>query len=495
MKLAKLSLVMTALLVAACSSNGADGANGANGANGEPGKPGESPSVEDESSLSLVTPAKGILDREIEVSIGGSGTKFEDGAKLDFGPGIDVVEVTTSTKTLITAKLRIAKNAKVGPRTVSVGSLKAEKAFTVMPALSVLTAGGKPAEVTQGGIIEFGLENNDSRAFDPNSFRLEVGDLIDLGSQATGPQAATGFLLAAPLAKTGVNQISVANLDASGNPRVSFFSAANAVEVKPRAATPFALGTSTEETFASSTDTKLFKLVTPASEAAIVDYQIEVAADGTAVPLAFVFGTKGTKDDRLGQVLPAQNPMTGAFNPPPYDLHVALPVSAGATATDQYVVIADLAGQGGSKAKVTATRSPAQVANEVSEPHTEAAAQLVGAVTEASGQLVNGEVATDAEVDVYRFTVEAGFKLQLTASSDADLEVVLTKDPSVLEDPRGTPAANRKVLGYLYPGKQMAAQSMTKDAVGATEVYAVVQASADAKVKTGKYTLGMRKLP
>lgn len=495
MKLVKLSLLMALALAAQACGDGADGAAGANGKDGPPGKAGESPDGEDgASALSLVTPSKGILDREVEVSIGGNGTKFAEGAKPSFGAGIEVVEVTTSTTSLITAKIRIAKNAQVGPRTVTVGDLKAEKAFSVVPAINVIAEGGK-ATVDQGGLIQFGVENLDSRAFDPNAFQLEAGDLIDLGSQATGPQAAVGFLLAAPLAKTGASQIAVSNLDPSGKPRVSFLSANDALTVKTRAADPFVLGAPADETFASATDTKLFKLSSPANEAAIVDYRIEVAADGTAVPVAFVFGTGGGKDDRLGQVLPARNQLTGEFNPPPYDLHVALPVPPGGAATDHYVVVADLSGQAGAAAKVTASRSAAMVANETTSAHGSDAPQLVGAVTASSGQVLNANLANATEVDAYRFTVEADAKLQISATSDADLEIILTKDPNVFEDAQGTPAAQRKVLGYLYPGKQFAAQRTLTAAVGTTDIYAVVLSDSQGAVKTGKYTLGVRKLP
>ncbi len=496
MKLVKLSLLMAAALAAqACGSDGADGTDGVNGKDGPAGKAGESPTGSDgESSLSLVTPSKGILDREVEVSIGGNGTKFAEGAKPSFGPGIEVVEVTTSTTSLITAKIKITKDAQIGPRTVTIGDLKAEKAFTVVPAINLVAEGGK-ASVEQGGLIQFGIENNDTRAFDPNAFQLEAGDLIDLGSQASGPQAAIGFLLAAPLAKTGGSQIAVSNLGPGGKPRVSFLSANDALTVKARAADPFVLATPADHTFASPNDTKLFKLSSPASEAAIVDYRIEVAEDGTAVPVAFVFGTKGTKDDRLGQALPAQNPFTGQFNPPPYDLHVALPIPAGAAATDHYVVLADLSGQKGASAKVTASRSAAMVANESTAAHGTEAPQLVGSVTSSSGQVLSANLASATEIDAYKFTVEADAKLQISATSDADLEVILTKDPNVFEDAQDTPPAARKVLGYLYPGKQFAAQRTLTAAVGTTEIYAVVLSDSQGTVKTGKYTLGMRKVP
>jgi hypothetical protein len=484
--------VLAAALVAQACSEGSDGAAGKDGVNGPAGKTGEAPPA-GEGSLSLVTPGKGILDREVEVSIGGNGSKFADNAQPDFGPGIEVLEITTSSPSLIRAKLRIAKDAQIGPRAVKIGALTAEDAFSVIPAINVVAEGGK-AEVAQGGLIQFGIENNDSRAFDTNAFGLEADAFIDLGSQANGPQAATGFLLAPPLAKTGASQISAANMDASGKAKVSFVSANDALSVTARAADPFALGVANAATFANVTDTKLFILTSPASAAAIVDYRIEVAADAPTIPVGFVFGTGGGKGDRVAQVLPSRD-MFGQFAPPPYDLHVALPLPAAAAATDHYVIVADLSGQTGTAAKVTATRSPASIANEVNAPHGQDAPQLVGTVNASSGRVVNANFGAASEVDAYQFTVEADAKLQLSATSDADLEIILTKDPTVFEDPDGTPEADRKVLGYIYPGKEFAAQRTLPAAVGTTAIYAVVLSDSQGTVKTGKYTLGMRKLP
>jgi len=495
LSLGPLGLVVLASLLAC--NNGIDGGPGANGKDGQPGAPGATPEPTDgEQALSLVTPSKGILDREVEVSIGGNGTKFEEGAKPSFGPGIEVIEVTTSSTSLITAKIRIAKDAPVGSRTVTIGTLKAEHAFNVIAAINVVSGSKDGAEVLQGGLVQFKIENNDTRAFDSNAFSLEAADLIDLGSQASGPQSATGFLLAPPLAKTGKAQVSVMNMGPDGKPSISFLSAADALGVTPRSAAAFTLDQGTEESFGSSTETKLFKLSSPASEASIVDYRIEVGATDGAVPVAFVFGTGGTKDDRLGQVLPGQNPFTGEFVPAPYDLHVALPISGGAGATDHYVVLANLGGTANAKAKITASRAAAAVANESATPHTAAAPQVVGAVTSDLGQVVNANLGGASEVDVYKLTVDAAAKLQIVVSSDPDLEVILTKDPNVLEDAQGTPAGNKKVLAALYPGKQFAAQKALAAAVQSTEVYAVVRYdSQQGKVQSGKYTLGLRTLP
>jgi hypothetical protein len=488
MKLIKLSMVMTALLVAACSNgvDGTDGASGKDGTTGANGKDGENTTLSPEESLSLITPGKGILDREVDVQIGGSGTKFDENAKLDFGDGVEVVSVTKSSPTLITARIKIGKTAKVGPRTVKIGSLEAQEAFKVIPAIEI--DGGK---VAQGGLVQFEIKNNDDKAFDTNAFSLEAAGLVDLGSSATGPFAATGFLLAAPLAKAGKSQVTVANLGPDGKPRTTFLSASDAMEVTARSPLVFNLDSPAEQTF-GGLDTKLFKLTTAANASAFVDYRIEVGAEGTAVPVAFVFGTNGGVDDRIGQVLPSQNPFTGEFAPPPYDLHVALPVIAGMTTVDHYVILADLSGTSGAKATITASKVDAQLETEATSAHGPDAPQALGAISTTEARVLTANLAAATEQDVYKLSVAATDKIQLTAQSDADLEIVLTKDPNVLEDAQGTPPAQRKVLGYFYPGK-MSAQRVVANP-GTDTIYAVVQSDVQGTVATGKYTLGARKL-
>ena len=489
MKLIKLSMVMTALLLAACAADGTPGANGTNGKDGkggENGKDGETTTLSPEESLSLITPGKGILDREVEVQIGGSATKFDDKAQVDFGDGVEVVSITQSSPTLITARLRISKTAKVGPRNVKIGSLEAQEAFKVLPAIEI-----EGAKVAQGGLVQFDIKNNDEKAFDPNAFALEAAGVIDLGSSASGPFAGTAFLLAAPLAKAGKSQLTVSNMGSDGKPKTTFLSAADAFEVTPRSPTVFSLDMPKEETF-GGLDTKLFSLSTMASTAAFVDYRIEVGAEGTAVPVAFVFGTKGGVEDRIGQVLPQQNPFTGEFAPPPYDLHVALPVVAGSTPVNHYVVLADISGTSGAKATITASKVTAQVETESAAAHGPDAPQTLGAISTTEARILTADLTAATEQDVYKLAVGAADKIQLTAQSDADLEIVLTKDPNVLEDPQGTPAGARKVLGYFYPGK-MSAQRVVANP-GTDTIYAVVQSDVQGAVATGKYTLGARKL-
>ena len=487
-----LGLGLLALLAACSGAAGADGAQGPEGAAGTAGKTGE-PGPGPTSSVSLVTPAKGLLDREIEVSIGGSQTNFEANAKVDFGAGITVSEVVQSSPTLITAKIRVSRDAQVGPRTVKIGSLEAKEAFTVSPAIEVAGAGGK-AKVGQGGFVQLAIDNNDAKAFDTNSFTLVAGGLLDLGSSASGPQAAQGLLLAPPLAKTGLLQLEAANMGADGKPRVSFLSAPDALTIEPRAADPFALDKATEQAFTTAFDSKLLKLSTAAGANAIVDYRIEVPAGGKALPVAFLFGTGGQLEDELGRVLPAQNPFTGQFNPPPYDLRISVPVLAGQAAVDHYVVLADLAGAAGAKATVTATRTNAFLSAESANPHAPGAHQAIGSVTAKDGRLVKARLDVAAEVDAYSFTVDAAQKLQLSAQSEADLEIIVTKDPNVLEDAENAAPAEQKVVARLYPGKKFAAQKVVA-APGTTELFVVVRSDSEGKVATGAYTLGARIVP
>jgi hypothetical protein len=433
--------------------------------------------------------SKGLLDREIEVSIGGSATTFEAGAKPDFGPGIEVTEVVASSPTLITAKLKIARDAAVGPRTVTIGTLVAKDAFVVAGAIEV----GK-AKAAQGSIFMLSVDNNDTRAFDPNAFALTAAGLVDLGSQVQNPQAATGMLLAPPLAKPGKMQVEVANLGADGKPRISFLSAPDALEIEARTPDAFTLDKATEQSFTSALGTKLFKLSTPAGTNAVVDYRIEVPAGGKALPVAFLFGTGGQAEDELGRVVPQQNPFSGEYLPPPYDLRITVPVVAGAQPTDHYVILTDLAGEAGAKATVTATRTNAFVSVESANPHPPELVQALGPLAARDGKLVKAKLEYATEVDAYSIGVGADQKLQLTASSDADLEVVVTKDPNVLEDAQGVAPADKKVVARLYPGKKLAAQRVVA-APGVTSLYVVVRSDSEGKVPTGAYTLGARTLP
>jgi hypothetical protein len=483
MKLRSYAVLGFAAFVAACS--GADGAQGAAGANGADGKPGD-PAKGADPSASLVSPAQGILDRELDVEIGGSATKFADGAKPDFGAGITVVESTVSSPTLVIAKIKIAKDAKVGKRDVKIGDVTATGAFTVMPAIAV-----DATKVEQGGVVQFAIDNNDAKAFDTQAFSLTAPGVMDLGSQATSGQAAVGFVMAPPLAPIATGQITASNMGSDGKSKLDFLSDPTAFQVTARAPVDLVPGAG-DQTFSAALQTKLFKLSTAANANAIVDLRMEVDASASTVPYAFVFGTGGQAADQLAIVGPPQS-LFGT-EPPPYDLHAVVPVLGGATAQDLYAVLLDLSGTAGNKLKLTTTKVNATKIDESTTAHAAAAPQALGALPAADGQIVDASLAAADEIDAYKVSGTTGDKIQIAFSSAADLEVIVTKDPKVLLDPDGTPAASQKVLADFYPGVK-AAGNATVTLSGQADAYVVVKSDSQGKVASGKYTFSARKVP
>lgn len=484
-----------ALSTFACGAEGERGPKGVDGKDGAVGMHDHQRASSFEPSLSLVFPNEGILDRELEVSISGDGTKFQPHTKPDFGDGIEVVDTITSTTSLIIAKLRISKDAELGPRTIRVGDLVAKNAFRVIPAIDVTSEKGK-AEVEQGGMAHVWIDNNDARAFDPTSFYLDPGGFIDLGTRASGPRYAASIILAPPLIQPGSSRISVANLDSNGKPRISFMSASDAVSVKARPAVPLDTGKTYEMSFTTPTETKLFKLSSPENAAFIVDYVITAESDGKAFPVALAFGTGGSKDDLLGQTSPImQRAGNKKASPFPSFFRITIPLDVRPTPVDHYLVLAELDGHGSTRATITATRAPALVSYESSFAHGVDTPQLVGEVSSISGQIISASLGGKDEIDAYKFLVEPDALLQISATSDVDLEILLTKDASTLEDSPTSPAAERQVLAHIQPGKGHADQYTLTSPTYATEVYAVVKRDARAAATSGKYTLGLRKLP
>jgi hypothetical protein len=480
-----LGLVFLGCCVAACS--GSDGAQGPAGTPGEAGKPADPPAVSDPSA-SLVSPPQGILDRELEVQIGGSSTKFQDGAKPDFGQGITVSDVTVSSPTLLVAKIKIAKDAKVGKRDVVIGDVTAAGAFTVLPAIDVTSA-----TVAQGGVVQFEIANNDTKAFDTQAFSLDAPGVLDLGSQASSGQAAVGFVMAPPLATPTKGQVVVSNLDAEGKPRLSFASDPTAFEITPRAATVLAPGSS-DQTFAKPWETKLFKMSNAANASSIVDLRMEVAdPNAETVPFVFVFGNGGQKDDQLG----IAGPPSSIFGtePPPYDIHAVVPMLGATSAQDLYAVMLDASGAAGNGLKLTATQIPATKVAESSAAHDSAAPQDLGALpAPANGVIVDAALGAATEIDAYELTGSPNDQVQIAFSSAADLEVVVTKDPDVLLDDEDTPPGDEKVLADFFPGAKAGANT-TVELTGQSSVYVVVLSDSQGVTPSGKYTFSARKLP
>jgi hypothetical protein len=475
MKLRSYSIAL-GLLAVACS--GSDGAAGANGTNGNPGDPGKV-----DSSASLVSPSQGLLDRVVDVEIGGSGTKFTDNDKPDFGAGIQVLESHAASATLLVAKIQIAKDAALGKRDVTVGTAKATGAFSVIPAINVSVA-GQPVSVEQGGVVQFDIENNDTKAFDTNAFKLEATGVVDLGSSATSAQAATGFILAAPLAQPSKGQISVSNLDAQGAPKISFLSDPQGLEVKARAAVALPFGAGADQTFDGTLSSKFFKL-TPNGAASIVDLRMQVTdAKAATLPYVIVFGGAAKTD--ADQLLIA-GPPASLFGPapPPYDIHAAIPLVAGGT--DLYAVLVDLGKTAGDKVTLTPSTVNATKIAESASPHGGAAPQAIGTLPPQDGFVVDASLGAAGEIDAYLVTGAINDVVQIAASSAADVQIIITSDPTTPDDD------TKWLTDPIAAGVKFGGSASWK--LTAANAYLVVRADSRGKVATGKYALSARKIP
>jgi hypothetical protein len=407
MKLKILSTVALAALVSACGSDGAPGADGPQGPEGA--APGEPAGVD--SSLSLVTPNKGVLDREVEVSIGGSATRFEEGVKPDFGDGIEVLDVVYSTPTLVTARLRISKDAAVGPRRVTIGGLVAENAFRVSPAINVTSP--RPGE--QGGLAMVELENVDVTAFDSGAFQVGGGGLVPYFSQVQGPFAGVAFMLVPPMAPAGAMGVEAQNLDSKGEARITFLSAPDAFQVTQRAAAALEYGKArTAETLADDLSSKLYKVATPADQDGIVSVRIHVPEGEKTILSTALWGAGGKADDLVSRFDAVED---GFFGPQPkeapYDLVYSIPVSKGA-ASSYFVTVLDYAGTSDAKFDVLSSSVTATVHMETLSSHdTRETAEPMTLAGSLAGTLVKGQLSEDGEMDWYKFNVAAGEKIQI----------------------------------------------------------------------------------
>lgn len=404
----KLKLVSTVAVTSLAAWMMACGSDGAQGPAGEPGPAGPAAGGKDpiEGSVSLVTPNKGVLDREVEVSIGGSATKFADGVKPDFGEGIEVLEVVRSSPTLLTARLRIAKTAPLGARKVTIGDLVAEDAFRVVPALQVAS----PSKGEQGGLGMVEFENADATAFDANAFAVEAAGLVPYAAQASNPFAGAAFFLVPPLASPGRVAIEARNLDAKGAPRVSFLSGPDAFEVSTRIAADLALGTAkSAETLATDLSSKLYKVSTTASQDGILTLRLHVADGEQAVLSTALWDSGGQAKDLLARFDAVED---GFFGPQPkqapYDLVYSIPV-ASAPSKSFFLTVLDYAGTVGAKFDVHPSSVTATVVNEGGAAHaTQETAEAITVAAPGAGTLLKGEITEDGGFDWYKFTVAEG---------------------------------------------------------------------------------------
>jgi len=400
LSLSSLSLVSLAVF-AACS--------GDPGEKGDTGAPGAA-ATNNEPQARFVVPNKGVLDRELDIVVSGSATKFDQSTAVELGEGITVVSKNVISPTSLGVKIKIEKTAALGPRDVKIGGLVAAKAFEVKAGISVKATGS----AQQGGLGVVEVENLDDRAFDANAFQIAATGLLPFGAQTTGPFGAQGLVLVPPLAAPGKLQISADNLDSEGKPRLSFFSAPGVLDVVARGSTALAAGTpKNSESFANAAESKLYKVSTPANANAIVSLSMHVAEGQLTALSTVLWGAGGKAEDLLARHEAVEQTIFGPFpKEAPYDLVITFPCVSG-PAKDYFLTALDLSGESNTKFNLVPTQVTATFVDEAAGVHdAQASAQDLAVAAAGAGILLRGEI-TDTKLDWYKFTVAAGEKIEI----------------------------------------------------------------------------------
>lgn len=493
MKLVRLSLALGAILVAACS-DGKPGETGKQGAEGAPApvaKPTPAPA-----NINQVLPRGGLVDRALTLTISFDGAPDLSSAKLEMGDGIHVGKVNAAGASL-TAELVIDAEARIGARDVTVtvadhDPIVAKSAFHVAVSMGAKVGAGK---AEQGGLVRVDVKNHDEVWFDTENFLLLP--MVDPKTPSLVPLSNVGFtatdgsvvLLGDPLAKTG--PVGFLGINDPSNPdSPSFLSEGDAATIsarQPKALTPSA--TAAEITLANDLETAFFSLdlAPAASEGLLVDALAVAPQGSTMTPMIFAYPASGSIADLLDQRV--EDAGFPAFGIPATDARVAYPVTA---ATKGFFVLADanLTNAATTRAALTYTTSRATIQTEKAAAHaTGATAQSLGQLpapsNEVPGRILTGALGADKEVDFYRFTNLAEAKVtnvQFSITSDAEVVVYIDTVPTMDSDD----------LVELTLG---GSAGNTLTALKGKDRYVAVRAAEDAAVKTGKYTLGVKRLP
>jgi hypothetical protein len=482
------SALTLALLVAACGSDGANGADGAAGAAGAAGAKGDTGKAGDSSqvtpTVNFVTPNRAVLDREIDVTISGSATKFAAGAKLDFGAGITVSDVRALSATAIAAKLKIAPTATLGLHDVTVDGVKVPGAFAVIPAVSAAPVVGK---LNQGAFAQIAFQNNDTNnPFDKDLFKFNSTDFADLGVAADSNLFGGGFVVVGPLSATAP-QVSLANVDAEGKARTTFLADPDDVKVTARTATALTANpaTAVTATLGASLDSYFGKLPIAAGQAVIVDYRVQATAASATTPLAAIFGKGGKAKDFLGLLQPGQGAAA------PYDLHFVLPTPSVTAAEDQFIVLTNGTGKAGSATIAPAVIRAEQIAEQATAHATGATAQDLTTLqaipanlaTDIGGKVVVASTADENETDVYKVTVAAGDQIEIAIGGAGSASIYALKAAAL---------TNANVLTSAEsPAPGQAANARFTVPAGVTTLFFAVFANEGG---AGGYTFSVRKV-
>lgn len=485
-----------ALLVAACSSQGAPGATGAPGAAGETGATPPPPAAEPlVASINQVSPRVGLVDREVEVTLSADGTTLGEGAKVAFGDGIKVVGVEARGASLV-VRISIAPNAKLGARDVTVTpkdgkALVAKNGFVVAVPLQTKLSAGK---AEQGGLVRLDVSNQDKVWFDTEKFTLiplvsqGTPSLVSLASQAFTATDGSVVLLGDPLAKVGPLGFLGVN-DPEDPNSASYLSSADAVTVSARTPEALLSGTSIDKTL-GALETAFFSadFAPSASEGLLVDAYATAPEGSTMKPLLLAYPESGTVTELLDQK--QQDEGFAMFGIPPTEARVAYPITR---SSKGFFVVLDAGMGGGATTKFNLQYSAvrAQILKEKPEPHAttekpQNLGSLPGTTVAQTGRIVTGELSAAGEIDVYTFSglsTKTVTDMLVSVTSDAEVEVTVDTVPTM---------DSENAIKVTLGGK--AGSATTLGHLGATR-FIQVSAAEGASKATGAYTLGFKRLP
>jgi hypothetical protein len=483
-----------ALALAACSgSAGAPGKGGTAGAPGEPGPAAEAP--QQQVAINLVEPRVGLLARRLDVTISTDGKLDLSKAKVDFGDGIEVMKVAPQGNALL-ATIEIAPEAKLGKHDVVVEAegktLTAKHGFVVAVHLDAKVTGGK---AEQGGLVRLDISNRDSIFFDTEKFTLfplvgqKDASLVGLAYQGFTATDGSVVFLGDPLAKTGQLGFLGFN-DPSDENSPSYLTEMDAVTVAARQPVELTSGTPIDKTFDKELDTGFFSATlapAAAKEGLLVEAWARVPTDSTMSPLLLAYPKSGNAADLLDQG--KNDPGFPEFGIPATEARIAYPVTE---ASKAYFVVVDADLGHGPTTKVSLSYSAvrAQIYAEKSEPHStgetaQGIGSLPGTTVAVPGRIINGELATAEEVDVYKFT-------GLSQVTPTDMLVSVVSDSDVLVRVDTVPTFDSEHLVEITRGGT-AGMGVTTEFVGQNR-YIQVVAVPDSGNPTGKYSLGIKRI-
>jgi hypothetical protein len=449
------------------------GCTATKGDNGNPGAPGDPGAA----SIAVISPASGVLDRELDVAIAGTATAFDSSTTVSFGAGTTVTSVAVVSSADVVARVRVDKAAAIGSRDVIVTSggttLTATAAFTIRPAIEVTARAGNQQ---QASLSVIDVHDNDA-PFDSTSFVLGTplfriaGDAMTVDPISTTIAEATALVLVDPLAPP-TSQLVGENLDPLDGvtPMTTFLSDPSQLPIA--AATPTKLTATVLDPVIQPLQTFYYTLST--SGPAIVSFTI--TGSGGIVPAAWTFPASGANADLLTRST----------------TNITLPT---ATATTFYLVTADSAFDVFvPRVAVTAlgvitsfSIVTAQLNSEVAIAHSTVGTAQALAPTNASGPLVvAGTLSAPGEVDVYQIgslgTSASGANVVLTMTAGGDFEAFVS-DASL------TPP----IIGAFEVSPRLPEHTASASAPTNTtgQFYLVVRARSGARASTGAYTVSL----